>query len=166
MDIVESLSNSELLRNFETKHLEKMAPLCRGISFREGTTVFKEGDEAKELYILTEGRVALEMEIHPVPDRPSIPTAVEVVTRGDGFGWSAVVEPYVYTLSARCLTNCQVLALKGEMLREVMADDAELGYEFMTRIAKLISLRLTYTRLRLTSGLGLALLGREIGKSE
>jgi CRP-like cAMP-binding protein len=128
-------------------------------------TIFKEGDEATELYILTEGRVALEMDIRPVPDRPAIPTAVDVITKGESLGWSALVEPYVYTLSARCLTNCQVLALKGEMLRNVMADDRDLGYELMKRLAKLISLRLTYTRLRLTSGLGLVLLGREIGKT-
>ncbi len=166
MAVVDSLRNSELLRDLEKRHLEKMSPLCRGISYREGMTIFKEGNEAKELYILTEGRVALEMEIRPVPDRPAIPTAVDVVTKGDGFGWSAIVEPYVYTLSARCLTNCQVLALKGEMLREAMVNDPELGYELMKRIAKLISLRLTYTRLRLTSGLGLALLGKELGKSE
>lgn len=165
MSVANSLLNSELFRNLESRHVAKLSPLCRGLSYREGMTIFKEGDEATELYILTEGRVALEMDIRPVPDRPAIPTAVDVITKGESLGWSALVEPYVYTLSARCLTNCQVLALKGEMLRNVMADDRDLGYELMKRLAKLISLRLTYTRLRLTSGLGLVLLGREIGKT-
>lgn len=126
--------------------------------------IFKEGDEAKEFYILTEGRVVLEMDVQPVPNRPPIPTAVDVITKGEGFGWSAFVEPYVYTLSARCLTNCQVLSIKGDVLSRVMADDPSLGYEFMRRLAKLIASRLTYTRLRLTSGLGLAMLGKEIEK--
>jgi len=72
----------------------------------------------------------------------------------------------VYTLSARCMTNCQTMALNSDMLRRIMADDAELGYELMKRVAKLISIRLTHTRLRLTSGLGLALLGKELERLE
>jgi len=114
------------------------------------------------LYILTEGRVALEMELRPVADRPAIPTAVEVVTKGECFGWSALVEPYVYTLSARCMTNCTVLAIKGDMLHRTMADNPRLGYEVMKKLTQLISFRLTYTRLRLTTGLGLVLLGKEL----
>ena len=150
----------------ETRLLEKVSTLCRGGSYKEGNIIFKEGDEATELYILTDGRVALEMDVRPVPDRPAIPTAVEVVSKGEGFGWSALVEPHVYTLSARCMTHCTVLAIKGDMLRKVIADDPGLGYELMNRLARLISLRLLHTRLRLTSGLGLVLLGKELGTSD
>ena len=166
MAIIDTLKSCELFKGLETHHLEKVSVLCRGESYREGTMVFKEGDEATELYILTDGRVALEMEVRPVPSRPAIPTAVEVVSKGEVFGWSAVVEPNIYTLSARCMANCTVLAIKGEMLRKVIADDPSLGCELMKGVAQLISLRLLHTRLRLTSGLGLVLLGKELGASE
>lgn len=166
MTIIDTLKSSELFGGLETDHLEKVSVLCRGGSYREGMMIFKEGDEATEFYVLTEGRVALEMEVCPVPNRPAIPTAVDVISKGESFGWSALVEPYVYTLSARCMTNCTVLAIKGDMLRKVMADDPVLGFELMKRLARLISLRLTHTRLRLTSGLGLVLLGKELGASE
>ncbi len=166
MAMIDTLKNSELFGGLETGQLEKVSVLCRGGSYHEGMMIFKEGDEATELYVLTDGRVALEMGVQPVPNRPAIPTAVEVVTKGESFGWSALVEPYVYTLSARCMTNCTVLAVKGDMLHKVMADDSSLGYELMKRLARLISLRLTHTRLRLTSGLGLVLLGKELRTSE
>lgn len=97
-----------------------------------------------------------------MPDRPSIPIAVDVATDGEVLGWSALVEPYEYTLSARCMNNCRVLAVNGDMVRGVMADDVNLGYEFMRRLTKIISLRLTHSRLRLTSGLGLVLLDNEV----
>lgn len=166
MTITDTLKSSELFGDLETDHLEKVSVLCRGGSYREGMMIFKEGDEATEFYVLTEGRIALEMEVCPVPNRPAIPTAVDVISKGESFGWSALVEPYVYTLSARCMTNCTVLAIKGDMLRKVMADNAGLGFELMKRLAQLISLRLTHTRLRLTSGLGLVLLGKELEASE
>jgi len=164
--IIDTLESSELFAGLGRSHLEKVSVLCRGGSYKEGAMIFKEGDEAAELYILTEGQVALEMKVQPVPNLPAIPTAVEVVTKGGCLGWSALVEPYVYTLSARCMTNCTVLAIKGDMLQKTMAADPVLGYEVMKRLARVISLRLTYTRLRLTSGLGLVLLGREMGTSK
>jgi len=166
MAIIDTLKSSELFEGLEPHHLEKVSVLCRGGSYQKGMMIFKEGDEAMELYVLTDGSVALEMEVCPVPNRPAIPTAVEVVSKGEGFGWSALVEPHIYTLSARCMTNCTVLAIKGDRLRKVIADDPGLGYELMKRLACLISLRLLHTRLRLTSGLGLILLGKELGASE
>ena len=166
MSIIDTLESSRLFEGFEPHHLKKIADLCRGGSFKEGTMVFKDGDEAAELYVLTEGKVALEINVRPVSDRPAMPCAMEVVSKGEGFGWSALVEPHIYTLSARCMTNCTVLAIKGDILRKTIAEDPGLGYELMKRVAQLISLRLSHTRLRLTSGLGLVLLGKELGASE
>lgn len=166
MAIIDELKGSELFEGLETSHLEKVSVLCRGGSYRQGTIIFNEGDKAEELYLLTDGRVCLEMEVRPLPSRPAIPTCLEVVTKGEVFGWSALVEPYVYTLSARCLSNCTVLSIKGDMLRKAMADDPILGYKVMEGLSKLIAFRLMHTRLRLTSGLGIALLGRELEVSE
>ena len=166
MAIMDVLQSTDLFTAFGKRHLEKLAVLCRGMSYKQGAMIFREGDAATELYLLTDGKVVLEMDVGPVPERPGIPTALEVISKGGAFGWSALVEPYVYTLSARCLNNCTVLAMKSEMLRKVMADDTSLGLELMTRVAKLISLRLSDTRLRLTSGLGIALLGKELRAME
>jgi toluene monooxygenase system ferredoxin subunit len=162
MALTDTLKKSELFGGLDTAHLRKVGNLCRNQSFKEGHTIFSEGDDAEEIYILLEGRVVLEMEVRPVADRPGIPTAVEVISEGETFGWSALVEPYVYTLSARCLTHCRALAIKGDLLRKFLADDTSLGYELMRRLTKIIALRLAHTRFRLTSGLGLALLGKEI----
>ena len=166
MTMLDTLKSSEIFKGLSTEHLEKVSVLCRGGSHREGTVIFKEGHEAKEFYILTGGWVTLEMQVQPVPERPAIPTTVEVVETGGSFGWSALVEPHQYTLSVRCMTNCTVLAMKGDMLRKLMGDDTELGFEVMKRVSQLISLRLLHTRLRLTSGIGLIMLGKEMGASE
>jgi CRP/FNR family transcriptional regulator, cyclic AMP receptor protein len=162
MDIVDTLKESELFDNLSADHLEKLAIHCRDASFDRGSVLFHEGDGAKELYILKEGRIALEMEVRPVANRPAIPTAVEVISKNEIVGWSALVEPYVYTLSARCMTPCSTLAIMGDMFRLAMANDSVLGYEVMKHLSRIISLRLANTRLRLVNGMGIALLGREI----
>ncbi len=164
MAIIDELRSSELFEGLETNQLEKVAPLCRGFSYKQGELIFREGDKAEELYLLTSGRVCLEMELRLLPDRPAIPTCLEVVSKGDCFGWSALVEPYTYTLSARCLSNCTVLAIKGEILRKAMAEDPVLGYKIMTKLSEVIALRLAHTRLRLVSGLGLIISSKEATK--
>ena len=165
MSMIDTLNSSVLFEGLDKSQLEKVAVLCRGNSYREGTVIFREGDEADELYVLTDGRIALEMELQPVPNRPAIPTAVEVVTKGECLGLSSLAEG-TYTLSARCMTHCTVLAIKGDLLKKAMDDDCCLGYEVYKRLVHLVRSRLTQTRLRLTSGLGLILLGKEWGTSE
>jgi len=165
VSIVETLRSVEVFAGLEEGQLGRIASLCRGGSYRQGATIFNEGDEALEFYVVTSGRVALEIDLRPVAERPVIPTTLEVVTEGEAFGWSAVVEPHTYTTSARCATTCSVLAIKGEMLLKAMDNDPQLGYRLMKKLAQVISLRLMHTRLRLVSGLGLAVLARELGES-
>ncbi len=162
MAIVDALARSELFGHLSQQRLEKLSALCRGFSYRADEVIFKEGDEATEVYILTDGRVTLEIEIRPVADRPAIPTAVELVTENECFGWSPLVEPYVYTASARCVTPCTVIALKGDMLRQAMKNDPALGHEVMGKLVQMVSHRLANTRMRLTTGLGLILRGEEL----
>ncbi len=162
MDIIDTLKKCELLENLSLEHLEKLAVHCRDESFAQGVVLFQEGDEAKELYILKNGRIVLEMEVRPVSNHPAIPTAVEVVSKNEIVGWSALVEPYIYTLSARCMTFCSTLAIRGELFRQTMAEDPVLGYEVMKQLSRVISLRLSNTRLRLINGIGIALLRQEV----
>jgi len=166
MNVTDVLGESELFHNLDSAHLKTVAGMCRGTSSRKDTTLFIEGDEATELYVLQSGRAVLEMQLHPMLDEgPVIPTPLEVVSEGGCFGWSALVEPYSYTLSARCLTNCTVLAVKGSRLRDAMASDSDLNGEIMKALAELIALRLVETRIRLSSGFGFILQGHEISTS-
>ena len=161
MAMIDALAHSELFGHLQRQHLETLANRSRGFTFAAGDTIFREGDEATEVYILTEGRVALEIGIRPVADRPALPTTVELVTENECFGWSPLVEPHVYTASARCLAPCTVIALKGDVLRKAMSDDPAMGYQVMGKLAQMVSRRLARTRMRLTTGLGLVLRGED-----
>jgi CRP/FNR family cyclic AMP-dependent transcriptional regulator len=161
MAIIDSLKGSDLFKEMDEARLQKVAHFCRGQSFQRGSTVFKEGDDATELFLLTEGRIVLEMDVS-TPGQQPLPTGMEIVNPGEVFGWSAVVEPNVYKLTARCMTNCNALAMKGEMLKKAMNQDTGLGYHMMKKLSEIIALRLTYTRLRLSSGFGIPLSGREL----
>ena len=162
MAMVDVIKKSDLFGALGTEHLDAVATYSRGNSYREGDIIFREGDIAEELYILMEGRIVLEMNVQPVPTRPPIPTALEVVSKDEFFGWSALVEPHVFTLSARCLSPCTAVAIKGDMLRKTMSSDPVLGFEVTKKLSQLLSLRLANTRLRLINGIGLTLFNTEL----
>ncbi len=161
MAIADILKSSELFEALDKPRIEKVAHLCRSQAFQRGAVVFNEGQEANELYLLGEGRIVLEMDIS-APGQPPLTTGVEIVNSGDVFGWSALVEPHVYKLTARCMSTCNTLAITGNMLRKMMTEDTGLGYHIMKKLSEIIALRLTYTRLRLTSGVGIPLSSREL----
>jgi len=161
MAMIDTLKASALFEGLDESRLKKVAQLCRSKAFQRGAVVFNEGEDAAELYLLSEGRLLLEMDVSAA-GQPPLPTGMEIVNNGEVFGWSAVVEPYVYKLTARCMSTCNTLAIKGEMLRKMMAEDTGIGYHVMKKLSEIIALRLTYTRLRLTSGVGIPLSGREL----
>ncbi len=163
MAIIDILKASDLFKELDESRLKKVTQLCRSKSFQRGEAVFNEGEEAVEMYLLSEGRIILEMDVS-APGQQPLPTGMEIVNSGDIFGWSSVVEPHVYKLTARCMAICNTLAIKGDMLKKMMAEDTGLGYHVMKKLSEIIALRLTYTRLRLTSGVGIPLSDRELTK--
>jgi signal-transduction protein with cAMP-binding, CBS, and nucleotidyltransferase domain len=116
LQIIDALRDSELLGGLDASRLEKISTLCRGDTRPKDAIIFDEGHEATELYLLQSGRVALEMQVQPVPDGPVIPTALEVISKGECFGWSALVEPHFYTLVGK-LTEIVARRLADTRLR-------------------------------------------------
>ncbi len=101
------LKECQVFAALDDAELEKIASLAVDKEYEAGTTIFQEGTSASELFVLQEGKVAVQMTL-PVtppmtPGQMSRRVTVDVVTRNEMLGWSAIVEPYVYTLTAACL---------------------------------------------------------------
>ena len=62
------------------------------------------------------------------------------------FGWSGVVSPNTYTLTAICLQRSRLLVIDGRRLSELMAADTSLGYQVMQGFIKVVAGRLDDTR--------------------
>ncbi len=51
------------------------------------------------------------------------------VNEEDVVGWSALIKPYTYTLTAVCLQKVKALSLNGKKLRWLLRDNPGIGYE-------------------------------------
>ncbi len=126
--------------------LEKVASSVLEKQYEAGTVIFQEGDSAEELLVLQEGKVAVQMTLPKAEVRISRSITVEVITRNEVLGWSAIVEPYIYTMAAVCLQRAEALSLSGTKLRMLLQEDPTIGYKVMKGLIKVVASRLEETR--------------------
>ncbi|MDH4137834.1 MAG: ATP-binding protein [Anaerolineae bacterium] len=143
------LKKAKLFNGLSDNELEKVASLSREEKYKAGEIIFEEGDSARDLYIVEEGEIALETRLDLGPYVAPRPTVIEVVTPGEAFGWSALMEPHILTSSARCLKAVRVVAIEGGNLRHLLDSDARIGQKVMDRLASIIASRLRDTREKL-----------------
>ena len=146
MTVMRFLEGSHLFQGVSTDDLQIIEPVCRHQAIEKGTEIFKEGEWAIFLYIVEKGRVALEMTLGRPDGSTTPPTTVASVGLGDAFGWSAIVEPHLLTLSAKAIENCDLVLIDGQELKQTLSQHHKMGYTVMANIANLLGQRLTATR--------------------
>jgi CRP/FNR family transcriptional regulator, cyclic AMP receptor protein len=126
-------------------HLEKIASISHLRHVKAGEVFFREGDKQDYLYVVLEGRVALDMYI---PHRGKM--RFYTADKWDVFGWSSVT-PHVRqrTASAVAVMNGIVIGTDAEKLRQLCQEDHGLGFLVMSRLANVVASRLMVTRLQL-----------------
>ena len=145
MEIIEQvLAETPLLQGLTPAMLKAVAGKARQVQFAGGEMLFREGDEARQFFILTHGKVALE--IYALERGP---IAIQTLGEGDAVGWSWLVPPHRWRFGARAVSLTRAIALDAQELNNLCEEDVRLGYELTKRFAILIAQRLDATRLQL-----------------
>ncbi len=105
-----------------------------------GSEIFGQGDLAEHLFIVVEGEVNIR---YKPEDGPML--NVTRVRPGGVLGWSAALGNPAYTSSAVCVTDCQMLRVRGQDLRELCEQHPETGAIVLERLATVIAERLRNT---------------------
>lgn len=146
----------DFFRDFSESECEKLLPIAEEMAVEAGTPMYSKGDPASYIYLIREGKILLKMESYMGPYKPPLEVTVDIITGGDAMGWSAVVEPYIYTLGALAIDRASLIGLKAPELRDLMDKDCALGYKIMQKTTKLIAQRLEHTRIILVGERGLS----------
>ncbi len=143
MALHEVLSKSRLFAGLSQAELDRVVELCTEREYQPQTMVFDEGEIARQVYLLERGRVALEMKVSSVVSLEGRRATVDIASEGDEFGWSALVEPYTYTLSAICLEQTKAIVLDAAGLRALLEQNERIGYSVSKGLVRIVSSRLT-----------------------
>ncbi len=128
------------------EHLQLIGTFSHRNAVESGATIFLQGRPAKHLYIVQQGNVSLEMLVPSPSGGATRPTRVSVLGPGEAFGWSALVEPHIFFMSAMALERCELLTVEGEALGEAMRRYPALGNVLLSNLTKLLAQRLHQTR--------------------
>lgn len=145
------LKDCVLFSGLSDSELEKVASSVVEKQYEAGTTIFVPGDDAEELFVLKEGRVAIQMTLPKADGQASRRITVDVVTKNEILGWSAILEPYKYTFTAICMQKTVAQSINGNKLRWLLRDNPKIGYEVMKGLSKVIAAGLNDTRQLLIS---------------
>ena len=134
------LEHCEIFEGLEAGQLARLAAIARRQRLSPGESLFLLGDSADRLYVVLEGRVevCLPLSFGGTPRD----VAVETKQPGGALGWSALVKPYRFTLSARAAGSSEVAAFLRNELQSLLGQDPRLGCAVMGRIAEVVGRRL------------------------
>jgi CRP-like cAMP-binding protein len=113
-------------------------------TFAPGGLLLREGEVADTLYLVTEGRVAIEIH-HPALGA----VVIETVGPGQVVGLSWVAPPFRWHFDARALERVEAVAIDAERLRASLDGSPELVALLIQRLAAVVLERLQATRVRL-----------------
>jgi len=131
-----------LFKGLNASQMKKILAVGKEISMKKGQQVIKEGQEADGVYILRSGAVELMVAVEKDFDLP-----ISILRDpGDVFGTSALVPPFQYSLSARCVKEGVLFCIETSALRNLAAGDRDIGCQMMTNLAAHFLDRLKETR--------------------
>jgi CRP-like cAMP-binding protein len=101
------LRRTGLTKFLSEPQLKDLEPYCRAVSRKSGTTLYRQGDPADTLYLVTRGSV----ELRARPPGRRVYRTVEVIGEECTVGDEALLAEPAYFTSARVQESAQMLAL-------------------------------------------------------
>jgi CRP/FNR family cyclic AMP-dependent transcriptional regulator len=141
--LINALRDARFFRGVATHYLEDLADIAHLDEFEEGDVVFREGESVENVYVVTNGEVALEVSASGID-----PQHVYTVASGESLGWSALFDRSKRTATAVATAPTSVFRFGGEELLELCDANPNLGYAIMRQTAIALSQRLQKMRAR------------------
>lgn len=148
----------ELLRRYPffgfltSQQLKDIAMITDEVELKSSEKLYESSQAADSLYLLMHGGIDLYYIVldENEPDL-SKEFLIGEVNPGDAFGFSSLIEPYIYTTSAVITKDGKALRVNVNELRKFFVDEKEMALGFMTETAKAIMQHLQATRVQLAA---------------
>ena len=145
----------ELLRRYPffggllAEELASIAMIAEEANFPAGAIIFRDGDLATKLYVLTTGAVDL---VYHIERTNGIETSfVGSIAAGEPLAISAVLEPYRLTATGVAHVAVQAIAIDAAGLRALCELNCHMGYTIMRQVARALAERLGFAFVELAA---------------
>ncbi|HEX7707708.1 MAG TPA: cyclic nucleotide-binding domain-containing protein [Thermoanaerobaculia bacterium] len=125
-------------RGLSAAEMKLLATFSSEERFREGSLMFREGEQGDKLYIVLDGRIRISKFIPGVGEE-----ALAVLDRGDFFGEMALIDDMPRSADAKAHEgDATVLSIDRATLNEILSMDPHASLQFLNLLCRMISRRL------------------------
>jgi len=134
------LKKVDVFNDLNDNQLKVIQENCQTDEFKKGDKIFGAGEDPLYLWVVLAGEVNLHWEI---PGRSlSAEKTISTLSEASTFGWSSLVPPHQYRLSAYCASeSCKVVRIAKEKLTALFDKEAAIGYRVMTGLLSVVGAR-------------------------
>jgi CRP-like cAMP-binding protein len=131
-----AIMESELFKGVSQRFITRIANGAEEQNYKKNSVIFKKGEDAFHFYVLAAGDIHIE-----IPETEEI----LVINRpGEVFGWSALVEPYQYTATAKCVRDVRVIKVSRDIVEAAIKDHPSDGLEVLKNLTRIIASRVSF----------------------
>jgi len=130
----------KLLNGLSPAESAEVLALGTRLTVRSGGSLFRLGDAADRVFLIERGRICLSFPMLVRGQQEDI--LFEEKAPGETVGWSAMVPPYRFTLSAIAPLETELIALPREALTAYCERAPEIGRRISLNLAILVGQRL------------------------
>lgn len=130
----------ELLKGLPDQEAARVVALGTRLRLSSGAMLFALGGAAECIYLIRQGRIALTLPMQVGGREEDV--LVEERVPGQAVGWSALIPPHRFTLTATAQLESEVLALSRQALLDYFASQPATGYALLSNVAAIIGQRL------------------------
>jgi len=124
-------------KSLSDKALNVLIGGAREQVFEAGQIILRAREPANSIYLIEEGKVAIEAHDAHGADRP-----LQTIGPGSALGWSWLYAPFTWRLQARAVERTRMLRLDGGHVLAHCEADHSVGYEIMKRVSQVLIERL------------------------
>lgn len=125
-------------RGLSAGEMKLLATFSSEERIRDGSMVFREGEQGDKLFIILDGRVRISKFIPGVGEE-----ALAVLDRGDFFGEMALIDDKARSADAKAHDgDATVLSIDRATLNEILSMDPHASLQFLNLLCRMISRRL------------------------
>ena len=139
--MIDLLKQSSLFEGLNAAELQQIANVAQFLKVNKGDRIFEAGSPAEFLFVVGAGEIDLRFKVtyyNAVAD-----ISLDTKSHGEAFGWSALIGPHRYTLSAIALADSALLKMNQTDIKRLCEANNHLGYVLMRNLAKMVGDRFT-----------------------
>jgi len=134
------MTDIDLLRGLAPDEAARVLALGERVELGAGEELFHLGDSAESIYLVVLGHLRLTLPMQVRNHEEDV--LVEERSSGQTVGWSALIPPYRFTLTAIAPVDAEVIALSREALNAYFEEHPATGYAVSLNVSCVIGHRL------------------------